>query len=272
MLTTRKTYLKSSITGSALKSQKSLYNSRTNYDKYSVVVDDFDSAYWSGLDANIFFDEIFIDEIVNIQYQVSENVMPLYSWGDYAVRFVARGVKIVQGAFSINFKRSLYIPTILNTLKKEEAASYTTSNTTRRMNAVANPTTIEEILSMSKQSQTGKPDLEILNEIQARKAEKFWSSEDTSLKASSSTKNNPLYQTDTDGFTIYIKYGQPKIVDDQTSLYGSNGSGMTAKSVGTIEAIENVHISGSSKVIDDTGRPVLETYSFIGSNLISEVG
>jgi hypothetical protein len=57
------------------------------------------------------------------------------------------------------------------------------------------------------------------------------------------------------GFDIVIKYGQP---DD----YQGARPGW-----GTIEVIRDCNITGMSKAVDDTGRNVLESYTFLARTL-----
>jgi len=249
---------------------------KTNDRAYQTVVDEFNSAYWAGVDVSIFFNDMYIDDIVNIQYQISENVLPLYSYGDYTYRSVARGSRIIQGSFSINFKRSFYIPLVLKELRDiENAAPGRGTKTSDKMKSSVLsqfPTTPEEILGASRHNSTGGFNYAILDEIRQKNIEKFWEAEDQSVKPSVRNSNAPLYNGGRNGFTIYIKYGDIKLNDNGRAVFGRIGMGLPSKDAGTIEALDGVQINVAGKSIDDSGRNILEIYSFIARDLIPETG
>ena len=43
----------------------------------------FNSSYYSGIEVSIYFDSTFIDDVVDIQYQMTEQVMPIFSYASY---------------------------------------------------------------------------------------------------------------------------------------------------------------------------------------------
>lgn len=73
--------------------------------------------YFSGTDAEIYFGDIFIDEVVGIQFAVQQNVMPLFGYNSYVFDDIAVGTRMVQGSFTINFTKSSFLFEILETLK-----------------------------------------------------------------------------------------------------------------------------------------------------------
>ncbi|MGN0357148.1 MAG: hypothetical protein ACI4E0_04930 [Blautia sp.] len=72
--------------------------------------------YYSGTDARIYFGDIWVDEIVEIEFGLQEQVAPIYGYGSYTWDVVARGNRVVVGQFAINFKEVGYLQTILNSL------------------------------------------------------------------------------------------------------------------------------------------------------------
>jgi hypothetical protein len=81
------------------------------------------TRYFAGTDAEIYFDEIYIDEVVQIQYQIQQNTMPLFGYNSYVYDQIARGSRVINGSFTINFTQANYLYDVLNTLSKQ-----TTSN------------------------------------------------------------------------------------------------------------------------------------------------
>jgi hypothetical protein len=83
----------------------------------SKIKGDQHVRYFSGIDAEIYFDEMYIDEIVQFQYQIQQNTMPLFGYNSYVFDQVAVGSRMVQGTFAVNFTQANYLFNVLSTLK-----------------------------------------------------------------------------------------------------------------------------------------------------------
>ena len=91
--------------------------SRDNYQSYPY-------DYFSGTDAKIFFGDIWVDDIVTIQWNVSQSKTPFYGYASQLFDAVAKGQVIVQGSVTIAFKETGYlniIQTLLNRQKNNRA-------------------------------------------------------------------------------------------------------------------------------------------------------
>lgn len=77
----------------------------------------YNIEYFSGSQASIYIGDVLIDEITSFSYQVSQSKTPLYGYADHLFRDVSKGVVLVQGQFSINFKEAGYLWLILNRYK-----------------------------------------------------------------------------------------------------------------------------------------------------------
>ncbi|MCY7866111.1 hypothetical protein P8918_13530 [Bacillus spizizenii] len=75
--------------------------------------------YFSSMDAEIYFSDYYVDEIVHIQYQVAQNNLPLYGYNSYVYDEVALGNRIIQGSFAINFTSPGYLFQLLDQIKKD---------------------------------------------------------------------------------------------------------------------------------------------------------
>ena len=85
---------------------------RDNYQTYPY-------DYFSGTDCKIFFGDIWVDDIVTIQYSVSQNKAPIYGYASQNFDAIARGQVIVEGNLSISFKEIGYLNVIQATLESE---------------------------------------------------------------------------------------------------------------------------------------------------------
>ena len=78
--------------------------------------------YYSSLDAEIYFSDYYVDEIVHIQYTIAQNAMPLFGYNSYVYDEVALGNRIIQGTFTINFTSPGYLFGLLDIIKQDSAA------------------------------------------------------------------------------------------------------------------------------------------------------
>lgn len=72
--------------------------------------------YFSGIDAEIYFEDVFIDETVQISFNVQQQALPLYGYNSYVYDDIALGSRLVSGQFTINFTKSNYMYQVLDTL------------------------------------------------------------------------------------------------------------------------------------------------------------
>lgn len=83
----------------------------------------FDSAffkrYYSSLDAEIYFGNSFVEEVVDINWSITQSQMPLFGFNSYVYDEVALGSRIIQGQFVINFTSPNYLFKLLEEAKGE---------------------------------------------------------------------------------------------------------------------------------------------------------
>lgn len=73
----------------------------------------FPEEYFSGADIFIYFNDVLIDEITGLSFVITEDVLPIYTYASYRYKDVARGKRIVEGAFRIAFKENGYLLKVL---------------------------------------------------------------------------------------------------------------------------------------------------------------
>lgn len=69
--------------------------------------------YYSSLDAEIYFGEKYLDDLVQIQWSVEQATMPLFGYNSYVFDDIAIGARQIQGAFTINFIKTRFLYDIL---------------------------------------------------------------------------------------------------------------------------------------------------------------
>lgn len=263
------------------------------------IVDEFNSTYWSGLDTNIFINGIHIDEMVSIQYQIVEQVTPYYGYSYYTAQRMHRGQRIISGSFLINFKQPGYIFKILKQPQKssspsssstEQSIQKTTSTSDILLNEfISNSNTIAGVtipninIPSVKSSSTQNEKAPKMPESERQKlfeklALEGWNAPDTYTEKYDKNKYKyvgnsrmALYGGITGGLTIKIVFGNP-VETSMTLKKNSFGeyeknleSGVLYEGgvVSAVEVLAGVEITGLSKVVDDSGRSIMEQYSFL---------
>jgi len=173
--------------------------------------------YYAGADVGIFIGSMWVDDIITLQYNLTNNKSPIYGYMSETFDAVTRGTTIVQGQFAIAFKETGYLTTILENYKKENPAKITT---------------IEQLL----EEREGTAELAFSEKEKGnpRRADKW---------GYLNTKYGNIINR---GFDITITYG-----DVSEEFRG-----------GTVETLNNVHITSVSKVCEPTGDPIAEMYAF----------
>lgn len=72
----------------------------------------YTTQYFSGSQAQIYFNDVLIDEISNIQYTTITNKAPIYGYASELFDTLAAGNLIIQGSFTINYIEAGYLPII----------------------------------------------------------------------------------------------------------------------------------------------------------------
>lgn len=91
--------------------------------------------YYSSLDAEIYFGETYIDNVVQISWGVEQATMPLFGYNSYTFDDIAIGARQISGSFVINFTKSGFMYDVLRSV---QAVNRSTLNTPEKLNDPAN--------------------------------------------------------------------------------------------------------------------------------------
>lgn len=70
--------------------------------------------YFSNIDADVYFGDKKIEDIVEIQFSVEEQKLPIFSYNKYYADVIVPGQRIVQGTFILNFTDGKYMRSVLS--------------------------------------------------------------------------------------------------------------------------------------------------------------
>lgn len=106
------------------------YSKHKTKDGYS-----FDSAflkrYYSTIDAEIYFGNEYVEEVVDINWQILQGQMPLFGFNSYIYDEVALGSRIIQGQFVINFTSPNYLFRLLESAKGDSITNMSSYTVTK---------------------------------------------------------------------------------------------------------------------------------------------
>lgn len=223
----------------------------------------YDYDHYSGSNASLYIGDILIDEITSIQYRLEQQKRPIYGYASHHWDFVAKGTTIVTGNFTINFKEAGYLHIVLEHLAKNSISGspipsspdYDAGQTTTDPISRAN---IETLIQKGVTPETYKAlsDLSKLPDAQFEDmAEKFedaiWGKEGSSAARDpfAEALNRPDLM---DNFDIFLTFGN---LDDAASNH-------------TARRIRQVELVGQSQLVEVSGEPIQEAYTFIARDVI----
>jgi hypothetical protein len=233
--------------------QGNLYRRPDSHVEYQVFSED----YFSGADVNLYFGDIWVDEAISIAFSLEEQVLPIYGYASYTFDAVARGRRMVQGSFGINFKSTGYLQQVL-----ENAMAINYAVQSAQEQGVIQPEDFQKYKLEDILTKMGKDSFDQLAD-EYEKA--LWGvAEDTKQLLTDGSRT--FFPRDQYGFDIKINYGA--VSESMTPGYFVTS--MKAAPNITVETINGVQLNGVVKNGIGTsaqGEPITEIYSFIARDL-----
>ena len=234
-------------------------------DKSQIEYQLFPGEYFTGADIAIYFGDVLIDEITGLEFALMEKIRPVFGYASYTWDKVARGQRVVKGAFRIAFKETGYLNVILDHIASQSEARAQPTIAHKLQNKPI-PTwagdvdeSIEGILSRRIGDTTAASDA--MAKIEGNIWNRVYKDEEIYKKRTYfykqhgiETRQNILIN---DGFDIYIVYGSAdKAASGEKSSFSH-----------TVRSIIGIQITDVSQVIDSSGAAVEETYQFLAKDI-----
>lgn len=233
--------------------------------------------YFSGANAHVYFGSVWIDQMASIEFQLQEQVAPIYGFHSYTFDRISRGNRIVQGSFTLSFTENGYLQTILDRVASEvgkykekgavdaedtlsKMSQYSTEQTIETILATGGDNTYKEYIDSLKQSfWGGGNDSSIVRQDGAKDS-------DTYFYAKKNGEENPLREQ---GFNILIDYSpDANYADFERCLKRINTNTSILQ---TYRSIMGVHITGVSQPIMNNGQVLTQTYQFVARDLDGDI-
>ena len=270
---------------------------RDNYQTYPY-------DYYAGADCKIFFGDIWVDDIITIQYNSSQSKTPIYGYASQNFDAIAKGQILVEGNLAIAFKETGYLNIIQATLEEQRVNASTLIQgkikkiqDNDQQKFIPGLTTIndnsKEKLDFS-YSANGTPQIirqqqTIEQVLTSKKANEVLNSKFGDTSANDFEDFAEILEDsiwgDSNGKTIQLE-NKLKRVDEFD--YTSNGGILTAKGHNyadvlnimltfgdindaraehTMVVLNDVHFTSSSMIVSPNGDPIGEMYTFIARDI-----
>lgn len=236
-----------------------------NTDYEFIYPNSSDGKYFTTTQARLYIGNLFIDEMDVLQVALQSNQIPVYGYSSSDFDAVGRGKSLVQGQLAINFISEGYLYTVLSEYK-------------RRMNAKPAPDPDQQLLqqlyaqknTLLQQSQTSLP------------LSGFGIGTDTPVSQDAIQDQLDLTQGQID--QLHAKLGKASVDAVRVSLvsadrltgpknavyvrgpfnieYQFEGGGRKV-----VKRIENCFLTGNEQVLDQSGMPIKDVYSFMARRM-----
>ena len=224
----------------------------------------YEFEYYSPSQVSVYFGDIWVDEVVAIQYNYQHEKHPIYGYASSTWDTVADGRKSVQGQLAINFKETAYLQLILQYMNSRGAIydpndkdgkveiRRNVENYLREVNNTVHSEKLRELeiyeqLYGSLDPAENDPKYNQFSALSEALEDQIWGKGDKD-EDSGLILTNP---TNMDPFDIVITYG------DMTNPNSNH----------TSKRISAVHLNGQSQSIVMNGEPIAEVYPFIAKNV-----
>lgn len=239
--------------------QSDLYTRPNTRAEYQL----FNNEYFTGSDVSIYLGDIWIDEIIDFEYSLQEQIMPVYGYASYVADAFVKGNRIIQGSFTINFKSVGFINEVLR-YRDPIQNLYKGKNKGADLKDLS-AHTLDETLKLY--------GVKGFEELAAEYESSLWAASDGKEDSKNGSKAYFLHYDDEDklddGFEIKVTYGP----HDASSKVTNYKNGKKERPFETIEVLTGVHITGVQKAIasSSSGAPILERYTFVARDLNGSV-
>lgn len=198
----------------------------------------YKSDYFASPQVGIHIGDRWVGNAITIEFTENVSKSPLYGYASTHFDAVAKGNVIVQGQFSIAYTGENYLPAILDRYRRGEGV------------ADSVPFLLQDPIERAKKLFWN---LENVDEpVNTRPLTYGYSGGKTGMVG--------------DGFNIRVFYGSQNFLLD--SFEGSAGN---LKFSGPVQTITNVHLTSRSFIIQPTGDPIGESYTFFARSITTGV-
>jgi len=210
----------------------------------------YKTYYYSGGQAQVYYDDVFLDEISSLSFTTVTNKTPLYGYSSTYFDTVAKGNILIQGSFVINFVTTNYLSIIAESIRQRKEGNLVDVNDDgvlvrpdpvvpgfgtilrKNMSAFQLQQAVNQIRGLG-----NREFLQLAQDIQNGRTQ------------ASSSANDKFYTLKP--FEIFAVFG------DEADLSSNH----------TVKKIKDVYLTAQAQVINSSGEVIQEQYSFIARDI-----
>lgn len=211
------------------------------------IISAYKNYYYSGAQAQIYFEDVFIDEMTSLQFTTVTNKAPIYGYHSIYFDTVAEGNLIIQGSFSINFVQAGYLPIISAAIYDQKFGD---NGAIGRIGDQFR--TDETSLSPDAKESARFREVQAFNQVRNM----------GNLQFRKLAQQRTLEQMKQGIFFPEKFYNLPPF-----DIYAIFGDYTNTNANHTVRVIRNVHLTGQAQTIISNGQPVEEAYTFIARDI-----
>jgi hypothetical protein len=225
----------------------------------------FGSEYFSGANVGVYFGDVLVDQVKDLQFNLQEQIVPIFGYGSYTYDAVAKGQRLVNGSFDIYFREAAYLKIVLDRIE-EELGGESKANPFK-YDSVPEEATIEHILE-----ELSSKNSDDFDKLADGYEDAIWGKAKNSEVNLTNVGKKPYFiplngsvsgKVASKGFDILISYG-PEARRQRKNL------GELSVNT-TVQSINGVHLTSVELVIDEKGEPIFERYTFIARDINANV-
>lgn len=210
------------------------------------AISKYKTYYYAGGQAQIYLEDIFLDEVNNLQFSTITNKTPIYGYSSMYFDTIAKGNLLVQGSFTINFVNSDYLNIIAKYIQKRKGQLEDNLAAKLRPRDV----TLPEAVVLQPLSFSPFEVQQALNQIRGLGNKEFRIlAEKSRVRTSIDTTSERFYNIP--AFDIWAVFG------DETDPNANH----------TVRKIKDVHLIAQGQVVGAMGGIIQEEYNFYARDI-----
>jgi uncharacterized protein YggL (DUF469 family) len=238
---------------------------KNNVQRGTIEYTRFGSEYFSGANVGVYFGDVLVDQIKDLQFNLQEQVIPIFGYGSYTYDAVAKGQRLINGSFDIYFREAGYLKLILDRIEVELGGAGKTNPF--KYDTVPEETTIEHILE-ELSSKSGDD----FDKLASNYEKAIWGELDNDEIYTDDGGKKPYFiplnytgnsKVTSGGFDILISYGP------EARRQKKNLGELSAKT--TVQSINGVHITSVELIVNERGEPIFERYTFMARDINANI-
>lgn len=210
----------------------------------------YKTHYYSGGQAQVYYDDVFLDEISSLNFTTVTNKTPFYGYSSTYFDTVAKGNILIQGSFVINFVTTNYLSIIAESIRQRKEGILVDVNEDGVL--VRPDLTVPGSRIILKKNMDAFQFQQAINQIRGLGNREFlqFAQKIQSDKSQTLSFSNDKFYT-LKPFEIFAVFGDET---DRTSNH-------------TVKKIKDVYLTAQAQVISSSGEVIQEQYSFIARDI-----